>query len=339
MSDGKIRSIKFIDEEYLQNIGKQNSTEAFQNGVPYGYALGAYTRDRYGVTGISVIGNILGFAARIYWFPNQQKAFFISHNMDSETADYDIFNSILVKHLNIKAETPNLISVNTDSLLSEWGGYYIPVVTKVEPFRILDKVFSYTKVGLSDSGAELNPMQKKSQKLVYLGNNLFSSEGRTKISHSFYKSENGKLIITDGISTIEKVSGIKILLIAISFVLGLFGIAYLLLSAVYQSIKFKRTFLNQPIFYVSFALLTILASVPFLFTQPFISLGDKTIGNTLLYIGTILLPLLTFVSIIKYIKFDKTKWIYKFDYLSLFLVLQLSTLLLFNDLIPFTLWK
>ncbi len=339
MSDGKIRSIKFIDEEYLQNIGKQNSTEAFQNGVPYGYALGAYTRDRYGVTGISVIGNILGFAARIYWFPNQKKAFFISHNMDSETADYDIFNSILVKHLNIKAETPNLNRVNTDSPLREWGGYYIPVITKVVPFRILDNIFSFTKVIVSDSGAELNPIQKKSQQLTYLGNNLFFAEGRTNTSHSFYKSENGELLITDGISTIEKVSGIKILLNAISFVLGLLGMAYLLLSFVYQSIKFKRTFLNQPIFYVSFALLTIIASVPFLFTQPFISLGDKTIGNIMLYIGTILLPLLTLVSIIKYIKFDKTKWIYKFDYLSLFLVLQLSTLLLFNDLIPFALWK
>ncbi len=259
--------------------------------------------------------------------------------MDSETADYEVFNSILVKHLNIKAETPNLSRVNTDSYIREWGGYYIPVITKVEPFRILDNIFSFTKVSILDSGAELNPLQKKSQQLIYLGNNLFLIEGRTNISHSFYKSENGKLLITDGISTIEKVSGIKILLIAISVVLGFVSMAYLLLSSVYQSIKFKRTFLNQPIFYVSFALLTIVASVPFLFTQPFISLGDKTIGNIMLYIGTILLPLLTFVSIIKYIKFDKTEWVYKFDYLSLFLVLQLSTLLLFNDLIPFALWK
>ncbi len=307
MSDGKINNIKFIDEKYLLNIGKPFSTEAFQNGVLYGYALGAYTRDKYGVLGISVIGNILGFAARIYWFPNQKKAFFISHNMDGETADYDIFNSILVKHLNIKSETPNLSRVNTDSYLREWGGYYIPVITNVEPFRILDNILSFTKVSVSDSGTKLNTLQKKSKRLTYLGNNLFFTEGRTNTSHSFYKNENGELLITDGISTIEKESGIKILLIAISFVLGLFGIAYLLLSAVYQSIKFKRTFLNQPIFYVSFALLTILASVPFLFTQPFISLGDKTIGNTLLYIGTILLPLLTFVSIIKYIKFDKNK--------------------------------
>lgn len=339
MSDGKIGSIKFIDEKYLQNIGKQVSTEAFQNGVPYGYALGAYTRDRYGVIGISVIGNILGFAARVYWFPAQQKAFFISHNMDSETADYDIFNSILVKHLNIKAETSNLSSVKTNSFISEYSGYYIPVITIVEPFRLLDIIFSYTKVSVSDSGAGLNPMQKKSQKLVYLGNNRFSSEGRTNISHSFYKNENGKLMITDGISTMEKVSGIKILLIALSLVLGLLGLAYLLFSTIYQSIKFKRTFLNKPIFYVSFAFLAILASMPFLFTQPFISMGDKTIGNTLLYFGTILLPLLTIVSIIKYIKFDKTNWVYKLDFLSLFFVLQFSTLLFFNDLIPFALWK
>jgi len=137
----------------------------------------------------------------------------------------------------------------------------------------------------------------------------------------------------------EKVSGIKILLIALSLVLGLLGLAYLLFSTIYQSIKFKRTFLNKPIFYVSFAFLAILASMPFLFTQPFISMGDKTIGNTLLYFGTILLPLLTIVSIIKYIKFDKTKWVYKLDFLSLFFVLQFSTLLFFNDLIPFALWK
>jgi len=339
MSDGKINGIEFIDEKYLLKIGKQDSTEAYQHGVPYGYALGAYTRDRYGVIGISVIGNILGFAARMYWFPNHRKAFFISHNMDSETADYDIFNATLVKHLNIKADTPNLAKVKTVNVLNEWNGFYIPVITHVVPFRIVDHVFSFTKVCVSDYGAALKPLQKKSQQLNYVGNNLFSLDGRMNISHSFYKSENGKLLITDGISTIGKVSGLQILLIAVSFALGLLGMTYLLFSSVFQLFKFKRSFLQLPILSMSCAFLIILAAIPFLFKQPFISLGDQTIGNTLLYIGTFLMPLLNLVSLIKYIKFDKTKWLFKFDYLSLFFVLQLFVLLLLNGVMPLALWK
>lgn len=339
MSDGKVNTVNFIDEKYLLKIGKQESTEAYQQGVPYGYALGAYTRDRYGVVGISVIGNILGFAARMYWFPNHRKAFFISHNMDSETADYDVFNATLVKHLDIKADTPNLVKAKTVNLLNEWNGFYIPFITHVVPFQIVDKVFSFTKVSVSDSGAALKPLQKKSQQLKYVGNNLFSLEGRINISHSFYKNENGKLLITDGISTIEKVNGLQILLIALSFALGFLGMMYLLFSSVFQLFKFKRSFFQQPILCISFAFLTILAAIPFLLKQPFTSLGDKTIGNTLLYIGTFLMPLLTLVSLIKYIKFDKTKWLYKFDFLSLFFVLQLFVLLLLNNIMPLALWK
>ena len=50
MSDGIVNSKQFIATDNLRAIGKQESTDAFKNGVTAGDTLGAYSRDRYGVT-------------------------------------------------------------------------------------------------------------------------------------------------------------------------------------------------------------------------------------------------------------------------------------------------
>lgn len=97
LSDGTIDGKKFISPTYLTQMGQSQNTIAKQKGLRVGYGLGAMTRDRHGVIGLAHSGNIVGYHAMLYWFPKSKKAFFISHNMDSETANYERFNETLIK--------------------------------------------------------------------------------------------------------------------------------------------------------------------------------------------------------------------------------------------------
>lgn len=338
LSDGTLKGQPFIDSTYLASVGHQQFTYAFKNGVPYGEASGAYSRDRYGVTGIAKNGNILGFSSMIYLFPHQRKAFFIAHNMDSETANYDLYNEAIVNHLGLTRQPFITHSQNTETELSKWKGYYVPVITKVEPFGLLDHVFSSTQVKITKTGALYKPFQGKEKTLLYQGNYLFSMNDRTDISHSFYTSPDGGLFITDGVKTIRKVSGLKILAIAVSLLLGLCGLLYLLISGCVQLVKLKGNFSKHPEFWAFIPVLTMLISFVFIVTQPFMRMGDRTIGNILLATSTALIPVGTFVSFL----FSLTKqrrFLYSFTSWALIFVLQFCVLLLSHQLLPIIMWK
>lgn len=338
MSDGTINGNQFIKPEYLTSIGKQESTDACKNGVPFGDALGMYSRDRYGVLGLAKNGNTLGFSAMIYLFPNEKKAFFVAYNTDSESADYDLFNETIVKSLNLRHHPFVSSEQNTDSEISNWKGYYVPVVTKVEPFGLLDYVFSHTKVEITKTGAKLMPVQGKNRLLTYQGKRLFSMPDRTNISHAFYKSTDGNLLITDGVKTIKKVSGLKIFAISSSILLGISGLIYLFVTGFMSFIKHKFNYRSQPVIWVFIPLLMMFISFIFIAHQPFMSLGDMTFGNVLLAVSTFLLPLGSSVSLVASLKKSK-RYLYTSGFWATFLILQFCILLGVNNLMPIIMWK
>src|SRR5699024_1127364 len=96
MSDGRIGSETFIDANLLHAMGRPFETEAASAGLPAGYGLGLTRRDRHGVVGRCHSGNTIGYRAMLCTFPQQQKAFFVAVNTDSEAAGYERFNALLV---------------------------------------------------------------------------------------------------------------------------------------------------------------------------------------------------------------------------------------------------
>lgn len=338
MSDGIVNGKLFIRSEYLTSVGKQKLTDAYKNGVPYGDALGAYSRDRYGVVGIAKNGNTLGFTAMIYLFTNHKKAFFIAHNMDSETADYDLFNEVLVKHLCLPTQRFNIKQQPTENEITNWNGYYIPVITKVKPFGLIDHIFSHTKVETTKNGALLMPFQGINKDLIYQEKHLFSMKDRTTISHAFYRTAEGDFLITDGVKTMKKVSGLKILGIAGSLLLGLFGLCYLFIVGLINLIKHKIDFKNNPLFWVFISILTLIISFAFIALQPFMRMGDMTFGNILLAVGSTMIPIFSFVSLGLTIK-SRKRYLKTFSFWSIIFVIQFSVLLLVNKLMPIIMWE
>jgi hypothetical protein len=274
----------------------------------------------------------------MYMFPKEKKAFFISHNTDSETADYEVFNKILIEHLEIPPQANALPKEATNDVAS-WSGYYVPVITKVAPFGLLDYMFSFTKVNVKAYGAAFSPFQKEPMPLYYLGNHKFIAEGKISPSHVFYKDELGQMYISTGLTTIKKTNGLFILLAYTSFASGLAGVFFLLLSWLLKFIRFKKEVWKHPLVWHFLAVALILLAVSFLLYQPFVSLGDKTVGSVLLALGTILLPAFTAVSIYKYLRYGLLTLLLKADLVALIFVLQFTAVLSVNGLIPLLLWK
>ncbi|GAB3201964.1 CubicO group peptidase (beta-lactamase class C family) [Pontibacter aydingkolensis] len=338
MSDGIINGKSFIDKAFLSQLGKAYQTDASRLGLPLGYALGASYRDRHGVIGLTHGGNIVGYRAMMYMFPKEQKAFFIAHNMDSETADYHIFNKLLIEHLDIAAQSPPIAKESTADL-ADWNGYYVPAITKVVPFGLADYLSSFTKVEVTPQGASFSPFQKEPVILHYLGNHTFIAEGKSAPSHAFYKDADGQQFITTGLSTIRKTNGLYILLGWLSIAAGLAGIIFLLFSWLYKLITLRKESWRHPLVWHFIAVAIILSAMLFLLNQSFVSLGDKTSGSVLLATGTFLLPALTAVSTYKFLRSDLSTLVAKVDLLALVFVLQLTVVLFLNGLIPLMLWK
>jgi len=146
------------------------------------------------------------------------------------------------------------------------------------------------------------------------------------------------LLITDGVNTIKKASGFKIIGIAISLLLGLLGIVYLFIVGCVKLAKHKIDFRNQKLFWVFMAILTLIISFAFIATQPFMRMGDMTIGNIILALGSTLIPIFSFASLFLTIK-SKTKFLNRFNFWAILFVLQFSVLLMMNKLLPIIMWK
>ena len=338
MGDGKINGKSFIDLKYLQSIGNPHTTIASQKGLLNGYSGGMMRRDRHGVQGIYGLGNVIGYKATTYLFAEEESGFFISFNMDSETADYDMFNDAFIKHLGIKTKPLIFNNQPIDKDFPEdIDGYYVPVFTKYEPFDLSDKLTGFIEIVVNQNQVTLTPFQQKTSQLFYNGKGEFSLENRTESSHIFYKN-NDEVFITYGIKTFKKYNGFIILSLWISYLLGVLSILYVLLSGVYRIFKNKKAIFQNPMIWVFLGILSLLIPVPFFLNQPFVAIGDKSIASILLMLSTIILPLGTVFSGIHFWK-NNTPKIYKsFDVIALIFVFQFLCLLLYWGIIPFRIW-
>ena len=99
MGDGRIGGTPFIDELCCGRWRAR--TDAAAAGLEVGYALGLTNRDRHGAVGFCHSGNIVGFRAMLCMYPEAQKAYFMSINSDSETAQYARFDELMTRALGV----------------------------------------------------------------------------------------------------------------------------------------------------------------------------------------------------------------------------------------------
>ena len=129
-----------------------------------------------------------------------------------------------------------------------------------------------------------------------------------------------------------------LLLLASSFSLGILGMIYLLISGIIKFIRHKMAFREQPISWVFMSVLIFFVSPIFMSIQPFMRMGDITIGTVLLAISSFLVPLSSVISLILLIN-SRKKVFNQLDFWILLMVIQFLLLLIVNGIVPIIMWQ
>ena len=338
LSDGVIDGRQFVHEALMRSPGKPAGTEAANGGLVAGYALGLGRRDRHGVVGYCHGGNIVGFVAMFCVFPDENKAFAYSINTDSETADYGRLDGLFVRALQIAAaSSPPAVSPAPD--ITQWHGWYVLSPNRFETFEYLDNVFGAIRISSEGDSVTLASMQQDLRRLRPVGEGIYIANDRATSSHVFLRGEEDEYLISDGFRTYEKVSTIYLVAHWVSLLLGLTGLAWLLLAGMISLIRYRTRILSQSQAPAFIVLVLLFTPIPFFMTQSFMALGDLTVASGLLAAGTMMLPVGMLVTIMRVRKTWEKSRADRLGGLAAACVLQWCVVLIVAGMLPFRLWE
>lgn len=336
MGDGRVGGEPFIDPQLLRAMGRPVDTEAARAGLRAGYGLGLATHDRHGAAGRCHGGNTVGYRAMFCLFPEQQRAFFLSINADSETADYGAFDQRLVEALGLAAFAPAPSSSSTSDR-AEWAGFYVPAPNRFEHFAWVDTVLGFMHLRPNGPALRLAPFQGAAVSLTPVGGNLFRAPDRVAASHALLISSEGERLISTGTQTFQQISLLKLVPLWASLLLGLFGIAYILVSGLIRA-SARRMQASDPVFIPFLAVLALMLPVPLFFRQSFLALGDLTLASGSLAMVTAALPLAMVTGLWRFARRRRAGTVAALDAGAMLAILQWSIVLATWGLVPLRLW-
>jgi len=337
MSDGMVGGHVFVDEALMRSRGRPSGTEAVNAGLIAGYAFGTARRDRHDVVGYCHGGNIVGFVARMCVFPDENKAFAYSVNMDSETADYGRFDSLFINALEI-AEATQPLSATPEPDVSEWLGRYVLSPNRFQMFEYLDTVFGAIKLSADGDSLLMESMQAETRRLRPVGEHLYSANDRATTSHVLIRGQNGEYLISDGFLTFEKVSPAYLTAHWASVLLGLAGLGWILTAGSISLMRYRFDAFRRPVAPAFIASTTLFLPIPFFMTQSFMALGDFTVASALLATVTLLLPFGMLWTILLSSMEWRTSRLSLLHGIAAALVLQWCVVLIATGMLPFRLW-
>jgi len=337
LSGGVVNGEQFIDEELMSSRGQPSGTEAANGGLVAGYALGLGRRDRHGVVGYCHGGNIVGFVAMLCIFPDENKAFAYSVNTDSETANYDRIDSLLIGALGIaEASPPRTVKPAPD--IARWHGRYILSPNRFQTFEYLDNVFGAVKVSADGDSLTMTSLQQSPRRLRPVGGRIYSANDRATSSHVFLQDEKGEYLISDGFKTFEKVPAAYLVAHWTSIFLGLGGLTWIFIAGVISVVRYRINMLRRSEAPAFVALALLLVPIPFFMTQSFMALGDLTLASALLAAVTLLLPIGMLLTIMRAKKEWRESRVNLIHGLAAAFVLQWCAVLIAVRMLPLRLW-
>jgi hypothetical protein len=273
----------------------------------------------------------------IYIFPEQRKAFFISHNMDSETAQYERFNKILIEALGIDKTKPAPNGpVPADA--ADWEGVYIRTAPAIELSSYFDNLTTFVRVSRQEGRLIFKPFQKAETTLTPAGGHSFRGGDRVAASHVLYKDQQGRPLITDGFVTYERTNIFYLIFLWISLIAGCFGLLFILIAGIIRFIRKRKAFIKEPLSAPFLSVCSLFIPIPFFLNQSFVALGDLTAASLLTAIVTGFLPLAMLFGCWRYFKHGLSGLMKKLELLAVTSVLQWVTVLGCWGLIPLRLW-
>nr|WP_315472447.1 serine hydrolase domain-containing protein [uncultured Undibacterium sp.] len=341
MGDGLINGKPFIQKSLLQMLGQPSTTHAAQAGLPVGYGLGMFSRDRYGVLGLCHGGSVAGYRAMFCIYPAQQKAFFISHNTDSESARYSRFEERIVRELDLATlanftQSPKFPNkVPALPLAPEWSGRYVHAPSRFELAQLADVLGSSVYLVADATPLTLQPIGGEVIQLTRVTEQLLQRTDRSVATHALFLDGQGQRFLIDHNGSMRKVHGLWYTVIWLSVGLGGVGLVYWLLVPPLRRIR-QGTRLWQPAFG---AVVLLLLSIALFSLQSWSTLGDLTLASGVLFVTSLVLPGLLIWQIVWAHRQPTCGVCCKCDIAAALLVLQWCVLLFAWDVLPLALWR
>ncbi|UQV43550.1 beta-lactamase family protein [Janthinobacterium lividum] len=340
MGDGKLQGKRFIDLALMGALSEPAGTDAAQAGLATGHGLALAVRDRHNVVGACHPGTAVGFRAMLCLYPEQDSAFFLAFNTDAEQADYERFNRLLLRDLELPLRAPAPHGTPAPTV-ENWQGVYVPSPSPMASMAWVDAVFGFTRLKWDGESLFLIPFQGEPKELEPVGGLLFRASDRSTPSHVLMQ-EDGKHVLSDGLRSYERASMLRMLVLWGSLALGMAGLLYVLVVGVWRA-ALRSLGRGDHLFAPLLSMLALLLPLPFFYFQSYLRLGDVTIASVLLALATGALPLATAFGLARCWRSRGTaaeagSWA-KWDWVALLAALQLLLVLAWWGLLPLRLWQ
>jgi CubicO group peptidase (beta-lactamase class C family) len=340
MGDGKLQGKRFIDLALMGALSEPAGTDAAQAGLEMGHGLALAVRDRHNVVGACHPGTAVGFRAMLCLYPEQDSAFFVAFNTDAERADYERFNRLLLRDLELPLRAPAAQGTPAPTV-ENWQGVYLPSPSPMASMAWVDAVFGFTRVKWDGDSLFLIPFQGEPKELEPVGGLLFRASDRSTASHVLMQ-EDGRHVLSDGLRSYERVSMLRMLVLWGSLALGAAGLLYVLVVGVWRA-ALRILGRGDHLFAPLLSLLALLLPLPFFYFQSFLRLGDITVASVLLALVTGALPLAVAFGLARCWRSRGTAAeagsLAKWDWVALLAALQLLLVLAWWGLLPLRLWQ
>ena len=335
MGDGGIDGRPFIDPRLMAQLGTPNGTEAVRAGLTTGHGLALVGRDRHGQLGYCHPGTTVGFNAMLCVYPAQRKAFFVAMNTDSETADYDRFNKLLIDALQLPPAAPVAKPAAPAADIADWPGIYVPAMHRVGNLAWTDIVFNFMQVGREDGVLRLAPFQGKPSALTPTGGHLFTQAGRLGNTHVMLIGDDGQRIVSDGIRNYAKADMALFTGLWLSLGIGLLGLAYIVTIGCWRVLR-RRLLTSDPLCAPLMGVFALALPAPLFYTQSFLRMGELTMASGMLAVVTAVLPLTLAAGLAMQWRAGRR---HVGDTLALIASLQCMLVLAAWGMLPLMLWK
>lgn len=335
MGDGDIDGRPFITQALMAQLGAPSGTEAARAGLAIGHGLALAGRDRHGLLGYCHPGTTIGFNAMLCVYPAQRKAFFIAINTDSETADYDRFNKLLIDALRLAPSVPAVMQGAPAADIGQWQGIYVPALHTMRSLAWTDIVFNFMRVDWDGRALHVAPFQGKPKTLTPTGGRLFTQAGRVNSSHVLLIGDDGRHILSDGIHSHARVGMPLFVGLWISLTLGLLGWAYIAVVGLGRLLR-GRLPARAPLFTPLMGVLALALPAPLFYLQSFMRMGELTMASGLLALLTALLPFALTAGLVRQWRLKQRNIR---DTVALAAGLQCALVLAAWGMLPLTLWR
>ena len=195
----------FIDPALLRAMGRPQGTAAARAGVPAGYGLGLFTRDRHGAVGLCHGGSTAGWRAMACVFPDRERGFAVVHNSDREGANYGAFDARLVQHLGLRQPAPALSTLHPRAADAAWSGLYIADPPQLDVMDLPGRLLGAWWLAIDAEHATLREGVGAVRVLSAQGSGLYRQADRQQPTLALLRGADGTPRVASGMLTLRRI--------------------------------------------------------------------------------------------------------------------------------------